>query len=265
MLSSQTEFPRSIDHPLPEPIADDESRRIQRISLPLPVRVEVMMDPSAHWNEITRLLDVSAFGAGFMLKRPLKRGRLVLLTIPMPRQLRSYDFSEPQYKIWALVRRSIPVEKPGQETDYSIGVAFVGKSPPTGYVENPATLYDISARSKEGWHLIPADLMADESDLPVHLRKQSRLQIPEELTIQKIDAAGNVLQQELTVTENISVGGAAVFTTIDTEVGSFFRVRSERFDVTILSIVRTKRTGDDGITRLHLEFVDRLFPLEGIS
>ena len=265
MLSSQTEFPRSIDHPVPEPPAGDESRRIQRISLPLPVRVELMIDPSTQWNEITRLLDVSAFGAGFMLKRPLKRGRLVLLTIPMPRQLRSYDFSEPQYRIWAVVRRSIAVEKSGQETEYSVGVAFVGKNPPAGYLENPATLYDISARSKEGWHLIPADLMADESDLPVHLRKQSRFHIPEELTIQKIDSAGVVLQEELTVTENISIGGAAVFTTIDTEVGSFFRVRSERFGVTILSIVRTKRIGDDGVTRLHLEFVDRLFPLEGIS
>ena len=265
MLSSQTEYPRSIDQPGPGPAADDETRRIQRISLPLPVRVEVMIDPSAQWNEITRLLDVSAFGAGFMLKRPLKRGRLVLLTVPMPRQLRSYDFSEPQYKIWALVRRCIPVESPTQENEFSVGVAFIGKSPPSGYLENPATLYDISTRTKEGWHLIPADLMADESDLPIQLRKQSRFHIPEELMLQKIDSAGEVLKEELTVTENISIGGAAVFTTIDTEVGSFFRVRSERFGVTILSIVRTKRIGKDGVTRLHLEFVDRLFPLEGIS
>ena len=265
MLSSQTEFPRSIDQAGQGLAADDETRRIQRISLPLPVRVELMIDRSTQWNEITRLLDVSAFGAGFMLKRPLKRGRLVLLTIPMPRQLRSYDFSEPQYKIWALVRRSIPVDKSGQETEYSIGVAFVGKNPPSGYVENPSTLYDISTRTKEGWHLIQADLMADESELPIYLRKQSRFHIPEELMLQKIDSSGEVLQEELTVTENISVGGAAVFTTIDTEVGSFFRVRSERFGVTILSIVRTKRIGNDGVTRLHLEFVDRLFPLEGIS
>ncbi|KXK02836.1 MAG: hypothetical protein UZ17_ACD001001282 [Acidobacteria bacterium OLB17] len=60
-----------------------ENRRIQRIALPLPVRVEVKIDANVSWNEITRLQDVSAFGAGFMLKRPTKRGRLIMLTIPI--------------------------------------------------------------------------------------------------------------------------------------------------------------------------------------
>ena len=31
------------------------------------------------------------------------------------------------------------------------------------------------------------------------------------------------------------------------------------------SLLRASRVGQDGITRLHLEFIDRLFPLEGIS
>ncbi|HQY66890.1 MAG TPA: hypothetical protein PLD38_06390, partial [Pyrinomonadaceae bacterium] len=88
-------------------VAEKENRRIQRISLPLPVRVEVLVDGTVNWNEITRLSDVSAFGAGFSLKRPIKRGRLMLLTIPMPRQLRCFDYGEAQYRIWALVRRCI--------------------------------------------------------------------------------------------------------------------------------------------------------------
>jgi hypothetical protein len=227
-----------------------------------------MIDSSAHWNEITRLGDVSAFGAGFMLKRPLKRGRMVLLTMPMPRQLRSYDYSEPQYRIWALVRKCIPIEKPDQAPEYSVGVAFVGKNPPPGYSDHPAMLYDIAHNTSDGdglWHLTPADLMADESDLPKELRKQTRFHIPEELILQKVDDAMNVVEEEITVTENISIGGAAVFTSLNAEVGSFFRVKSDRFNVTILSVVRTKRVGEDGITRLHLEFIDRLFPLEGIE
>jgi hypothetical protein len=226
-----------------------------------------MIDSSAHWNEITRLLDVSAFGAGFMLRRPLKRGRMVYLTIPMPRQLRSFDYSEPQYKVWALVRRCISVEKPGQAPEYSVGVAFTGKNPPAGYVDNPAKLFDIANGSNgDGfWHLGPADLTADESELPKHLRKQTRFHIPEELILQKIDDAANVIEEERTVTENISLGGASVFTSLKADIGSFFRVKSERFGVTILSVVRTKRLGQDGMTRLHLEFVDRLFPLEGIE
>jgi hypothetical protein len=49
------------------------------------------------------------------------------------------------------------------------------------------------------------------------------------------------------------------------EPGSFLRVTSERFSITILSVVRGSRTGPDGVTRLHLEFIDRFFPLEGIE
>jgi hypothetical protein len=103
----------------------------------------------------------NAFGAGFSLKRPVKRGRIILMTIPMPRQLRSFDYSEPQYRVWGVIRRCISVgttDKP----EYSVGVAFTGKAPPSGYLERPSMLYDITHREdSEGfWHLQPADLMA---------------------------------------------------------------------------------------------------------
>ena len=106
--------------------------------------------------------------------------------------------------------------------------------------------------------------MADEKDLPSELRKQTRFFIPEPLVVEQIDDAGNVLKTESTVTENISLGGASVFTSLSAAKGSFLRVTSERFDVTILSVVRGQRIGPDGITRLHVEFIDRYFPLEGI-
>jgi PilZ domain len=248
-------------------VVDKENRRIQRIALPLPVRVEVKVDPDNQWNEITRLIDVSAFGAGFMLRRPLKRGRLVLLTIPMPRQLRSYDYGEPQYRIWGVVRRCISAGKNSQKPEYSIGVGFIGPKPPPGYLEHPSMLYDITRRTDEGegfWQLAAADLFADDSTLPKDLRKQTRFHIPEPLVLEIVDEAGNVFESEATVTENISLGGAAVFTSLKAATGAFVRVTSQRFDVTILSVVRGSRVGADGITRLHLEFVDRYFPLEGI-
>jgi hypothetical protein len=110
-----------------------------------------------------------------------------------------------------------------------------------------------------------ADLQADESSLANDLRKQTRFFIPEALRLEKVDEAGNVLEFESTVTENISLGGASVFTSMNSPTGSFVRVISDRYDVTILSVVRGSRTGQDGITRLHLEFIDRFFPLEGIE
>ncbi len=249
------------------PAAEKDDRRIQRISLPLPVRVEVRVDQKVSWNEITRLSDVSAFGAGFTLKRPVKRGRLVLLTIPMPRQLRSYDFGEPQYKVWAIVRRCISTGTSSQDPEFSVGVAFTGKNPPSGYLESPSMIFDVSHREADGegfWRLGPADLRADDSELPTELRKQTRFHIPEALKLERLDEAGNVTESEATVTENISLGGAAVFTTLKAEAGTFLWVTSERFNITILSIVRGSGVGENGVSRLHLEFVDHLFPLEGI-
>lgn len=246
--------------------ADD--RRIQRISLPLPTRVEVKVDAKVCWNEITRLDDVSAFGAGVTLKRPIKRGRLVLMTIPMPRQLRSFDHGEPQYKVWGTVRRCIQTNKDPQNSAYAIGIAFIGQHPPVNYYKNPSQLYDISHREEEAggfWKLIPADLMSDDSHLPKDDRKQTRFFIPETLIIERVDESGNTLEAETTVSENISFSGAAVMTSLSLDVGTFLRVTSERSDITVLSIVRGTRLGEDGISRLHLEFIDRFFPLEGID
>lgn len=267
MLVQETENQSAVSPTLPDVEKDKENRRIHRISLPLPVRVEVKVDAEVQWNEITRLSDVSAFGTGFLLKRPVKRGRLLLLTIPMPRQLRSYDFSEPQYRIFGVVRRCIAVSKDPKNPEYAVGVAFVGKSPPVGFIEHPSRLYDTSHREGGNgfWHLVPADLLADESELPAELRKQTRFHIPESLLIERVDNIGNVVESETTVTENISLGGAAVFTALSAPTGTFLRVTSQRFDVTILSVVRGARMGTDGITRLHIEFIDRYFPLEGIE
>jgi len=247
-------------------VAEKESRRIQRISLPLPVRVEVKVDRSVTWNEVTRLTDISAFGAGFTLKRPIKRGRLVMLTVPMPRQLRCYDYSEAQYRIWALVRRCIAVEQRDGTETFSVGTAFIGKTPPTNFIQNPAMLYDISHQETNGfWHVVDADLRKDESDLPKDLRRQTRFHLPEGLILELMDEEGNVVKSETTVTENLSLGGAAVFTQFDVEPGSFLRVTSQRHNIQIISVVRGKRIGPDGITRLHIEFIDRFYPLEGIE
>lgn len=245
-----------------------ENRRLQRIALPLPVRVEIKIDNNAEWNEVTRLSDVSAFGAAFFLKRPLKRGRLAYLTIPMPRQLRSFDYGEPNYKIWGVVRRCLAVSEDADKPEYAIGVAFTGKNPPGSYLENPAQLYDLAEREEKGdglWKLEPANLLADESHLAKSDRKHTRYSIPETLIIQKVDEQGDTIEAQVTVSENISLGGAAVLTSLQVERGTFLRVTCERMDVTILSVVRGYRVGNDGISRLHLEFIDKHFPLEGIE
>src|SRR5258708_2636834 len=155
-----------------------DSRRLHRIGLSLPVRVEHKLNKETSFNEITRLIDVSAFGAGLNLQRPIKRGRLIYMTMPLSRQLRNYDYMEPQYKVWAIVRHCIPVRQKSSET-YAIGTAFIGKYPPPGYVENPAKLYDITKREGEGfWDIVEASANPDESNLPRIDRRHTRHSIP---------------------------------------------------------------------------------------
>jgi len=252
---------------LSEPsVTETEERRLPRYALSLPAKVEVKIDNKFSWNEVTRMEDVSAFGSGFVLKRPVKRGRLILVTAPMPRQLRTYDFLEPQYRTWGLVRRCVPItSNPGAET-YAVGVAFVGKEPPSSFTENPSKLFELGDREDGGlWKLVDAEEDPDEAGLPSHLRRHSRFAIPETLLIEMLDESGDVAASEVSVTENISVSGAAVFTSFNVEPGSFLRVKSERLDTSIISVVRGKRIGADGIVRLHLEFIDHLFPLQGIE
>jgi len=247
-------------------VSEKEDRRIQRIGLALPIRIEGKVSPEVAWSEITRLQDVSAFGAGFNLNRPVKRGRLVALTMPMPRQLRCYDYMEPQYRIWGLVRRCIGIKNAINTVQYAIGVAFIGKHPPLSYRDDPAKLYEITQLEEKGfWHIVEAPDKPDEKDLPKELRRHSRYQIPVNVLLEILDEEGNVIEAEMTVTENVSLGGASVFTSLHADVGSFIRVSSEQYNTTIISVVRGKRLGTDSIPRLHVEFIDHYFPLQGID
>src|SRR6478736_10293318 len=125
-------------------VDDPIRKRIrERLELKLPVRVHCRETTELEWTEITRLINVTPFGAGFTLKRPTERGRLLYMTIPMPRQLRVFDHVEDQYRIWAIVRymKSSVVEK---HTVFDVGVAFIGKKPPASFEKEPWKRYDIS-------------------------------------------------------------------------------------------------------------------------
>ena len=75
----------------------------ERLELSLPVRVFGRESADMDWVETTRLIDVTPFGARFPLTHPTEPGRLLHLTLPMPRQLRCFDHVEDQYRVWALV------------------------------------------------------------------------------------------------------------------------------------------------------------------
>lgn len=237
-----------------------ERRRKERLRLSLPVRVHCREGAGAEWTEQTRLIDLTPFGAGFTLTRPVDTGRLLHLQMPMPRTLRCFDHIEDQYRVYALVRRlKLAGEDKSGAQLFQLGVAFIGKHPPQSYKENPATRYEIDP-GRESWELWRAHEQR-EGRAFVESR-QTRLTMPVEVIVEVLDEHGAVAESEQTVTENISRSGAAVFTSLKIDRGRFVRLRSARFSLAVLSVVRGRRKGADNIDRLHLEFIDREWPLE---
>jgi hypothetical protein len=228
----------------------------ERLELHLPVRILCRETPDFEWTEITRLTDVTPFGAGFTLKRPTEKGRILHMTIPMPRQLRVFDHVEDQYRVWALVRHVRKVPGPDKTTPiFDVGVAFIGKRPPPNYEREPWKRYDIATSALETM------ASAEEIVKPVGTKDQrvhTRHNIPVDMNLEVLDEKG---ETELTVTEDISRKGATVFTSFDVPIGRFLRLTSQQYNLTVHAVVRSRSTGADGIRRLHVEFIDAEWPL----
>lgn len=229
----------------------------ERLELHLPVRIRCRESADFEWTEMTRLTNVTPFGAGFPLKRPTEKGRLLHMTIPMPRQLRVFDHVEDQYRIWAVVRylKRSTVDK---QTLFDVGVAFIGKRPPHSYEKEPWKRYDICTTAFEAL-ANPDDILTPfpTADQRAHTRHN----IPVDLRVEIVDASGAVIQTEQTVTEDISTNGATLFTTLEIPLGRFIRVTSDRYGITAHAAIRSRSTGADGVPRIHVEFVDREWPL----
>jgi hypothetical protein len=246
-----------------------KSRRMrERLELGLPVRVYGRESEDYEWVEQSRLLDVTPFGVRLTLSRPTEPGRLLHLTLPMPRQLRCFDHVEDQYRVWALVRNVKTVEAVNDKPPrYEVGAAFIGKRPPESFDLDPTILYDVAASVTETglWSIAERENPANRNAPLDEPRPETRHNIPIEVIIELLDEKGQVAATETTVTENISRRGAAVFTTLDVARGRFMRVTSAQYQISVIAAVRARRAGANGIPRLHLEFVDKQWPLEGIG
>ncbi|HEX9422961.1 MAG TPA: PilZ domain-containing protein [Pyrinomonadaceae bacterium] len=232
----------------------------ERLELKLPVRVRCRETLDLEWTEITRLIDVTPFGASFTLKRPVEKGRLLHMTIPMPRQLRVFDHVEDQYRVWSLVRH-VRTTTPPDSTSllFEVGVAFVGKRPPRSYEEDPSKRYEVGGTTPEQLNMI--EDWAPTESASSDKRTQTRHNIPVDMLIESFNENGEVELSEHTVAENISQQGAAIYTTLSLPVGRIIRLTSEQYKLSVYAAVRGQSMGPAGVPRIHVQFVDREWPL----
>ena len=210
------------------------------------------------WTESTRLIDVNHFGAGFTLTRPIDVGRLVQLIIPLPYQLRCFDYSEPMYSVWGLVRHSaVPANvQPNEPAKFRVGVGFIGKHPPQSYEQDPMIRYDplmVNVGSTSLWRLVRRQFAKQ--------RRETRLAIPLEVLVETLDENGQTCEREFTVTETISSLGTCIPTSLDVEVGRVLKVSSPTDGISLFAAIRSREVAADGIQRVGLEFIGNRWPL----
>jgi hypothetical protein len=235
----------------------DHKRIRERLALHLPVRVEGRETRDFAWTEMTRLSDVTPFGAGFSLKRPTEKGRLLHMTIPMPRQLRVFDHVEDQYRVWAIVRH-MRVTASATTTMFDVGVAFIGKRAPASFEKEPWKRYEVATTTFQPL-TDPEEILKPFSS--EDQRAYTRHNIAVDMRLETLDVNGAVVESEQTVTENISTKGATLFTTLQLTQGRFIRLTSEQYRITVYAAIRSQNTGVDGVPRIHVEFIDKEWPL----
>jgi len=98
------------------------------------------------------------------------------------------------------------------------------------------------------------------SEVPEDRRGAPRVQLFVNFTIQLVDEWGAVLQEELTVADNVSKGGARVMTSLGFRVGEVLLLQEAGGGFATRAEVRAITKVQPTVDRLHLRFVDRQAP-----
>jgi hypothetical protein len=97
-------------------------------------------------------------------------------------------------------------------------------------------------------------------EVPQDRRSCPRVELFVNFTIQQVDEWGAVLQEELTVADNVGKGGARVMTTLAFSEGSVILLQEAGGGFATRAEVRGITRVQPGTDRLHLRFVDREAP-----
>ncbi len=240
------------------PTAKNNAPSAERLVISLPVKIEAQTAVNEVWREVSRIEGVSKISADFYLTRPFEVGHLLLLKMPVKKDLRCFDFDKEQYCVWGIVRGCRQTLRDGFP-GYHLNVAFIGPQPPASFRKNPSTIYKLQKIGEDGFWQISELRKGPEN------RRQSRFNIPIDVVITVSDADDNIIAQEQTVTENISESGASVFSSLQLNIGDTVNLIKPHGNFAATAIVRNRRVGNDNLPRLHLEFINIVFPLEGID
>ena len=212
-----------------------ERRRTLRRGLHLPVAVRGH-GRDGPWEETAHTADVCLGGVALVLNHRVPMGQVLHLALPLPEMFRRYDSTASSYRVWVLVRNCDPHGPP-----YRTGTMFLGKHPPRGYEQNPAGLF-----------FMPSDPQ------PAGAVQRSEPRYPLLLTVRlrRMEEACEGAPEELTITEDVSLGGARVRTTLPVLRGELVSLAEMDGPFRASAVVQNVAQGPDKITRLNLQFMN---------
>jgi PilZ domain-containing protein len=262
----------------------EERRRDDRLSLIIPVKVFGHDPGNVAWEAMGTVTDVSGTGVGFTIRRPLQKGQVLLLLLPLPKRLRRYDSMEPSYRTYGLVRNVV-----ADGESFRVGVRFLGKFPPRTYDKDPSGLYLLPgdrpppsrrAAAAPASAVTPAAPATQPAPAPapasqpapdpeaaptaapaaqVDRRRHERLEVFVNLRVRRTDD-GPGPREEQTIADNISRGGARVLSTLAVEKGAVVELEEVGGDFRARAEVKNVFVGPDRIPRLGLAFLDVTAP-----
>jgi hypothetical protein len=219
--------------------SDENRRRCERFKLSIPARVTGYDRKNGKWQEMTETIDVGRTGVRLRLRKRVKHGTVLFVTLPLPTKLRSHGFAEQSFNVYTLVRR---VEPPKQGIR-AVGVEFLGERPPAGFLEKP-------------WAIFRAKRWGGNER-----RRQPREDRSEVVRIEYFDESMQSIRREQGKTENIGRYGLRVAGTTAPSEFDLIAVNFPRLKFEALAALRNRYLGKDGLERLCLQLIDKEFPL----
>lgn len=232
-----------IQRPVFTKLASEEKvenrRRCDRFNLAVPVLMAGYDGAGGKWQEVAKTIDVSRLGVAVKMKRQVRHGAVLHVTLPLPMKLRSHGFSEPGYNMYAIVRR---VELPKDDIRV-VGLEFIGKNPPAGYLYKPSATF-----RTQRW-------------VGPDRRLEPREERAEPVVVEFLDDSMKSLGRTVAVTENISKGGARICIKASLPEFDLVKITSVDRAFDSIALVRNHYVERDGFDRLCVQFVNNKWPM----
>lgn len=217
----------------------EDRRRCERFKMSVPIMIAGYGPEGGKWQEVTKTIDVSRMGVAVRMRKRIKHGLVVHVTLPLPAKLRNHGFSEQGYNMYAIVRRVEPLV----DGFRVVGLEFIGAHPPNGYLHTPWATFRTQKWSGP------------------ERRREPRENRSEPVAVEYLDESMQPIGREAAVTENVSAGGARVCVKSAPAEFEFARITNPNRGFNSLALVRNRYGATDGHERICLQFIDQKWPM----